>query len=69
MVVTGGCAKNNALIQALESKLGLPVIVPDNPLITGALGAALLARDMVVISGYKKTRDSAINNNSGSHRK
>ena len=43
VVITGGCAKNAALIKALESKLGLPVVVPDNPLITGALGAALLA--------------------------
>jgi predicted CoA-substrate-specific enzyme activase len=68
VVVTGGCAKNAALIKALENKLGLPVIVPDNPLITGALGAALLAREMVM-QGYKKTRDSTINNNSGSHRK
>ena len=53
VVVTGGCAKNAALIKALENKLMLPVTVPDNPLITGALGAALLAGEMVV-QGYKK---------------
>jgi predicted CoA-substrate-specific enzyme activase len=66
VVVTGGCAKNAALIKALENKLGLPVIVPDNPLITGALGAALLAREMVM-QGYKKTGDSAVQYDSGSH--
>ena len=66
VVVTGGCAKNAALIKALESKLMLPVIVPDNPLITGALGAALLAREMV-LQGYKKTRNSAARYTNGSH--
>jgi predicted CoA-substrate-specific enzyme activase len=68
VVVTGGCAKNAALIKALENKLGLPVIVPENPLITGALGAALLAREMVM-QGYKKTGDSAAHYNPGSDRK
>jgi predicted CoA-substrate-specific enzyme activase len=58
IVVTGGCANNAALIKALESKLMLPVTVPDNPLITGALGAALLGREMV-LKGYKRTGNSA----------
>lgn len=47
VVITGGGAKNIALIKALEGKIKLPVIVPDNPLITGALGAALIGKEMV----------------------
>jgi (R)-2-hydroxyacyl-CoA dehydratese activating ATPase len=66
VVVTGGCAKNAALVKALESKLMLPVTVPDNPLITGALGAALLAREMVM-RGYKKTHDYAAQYGNDSH--
>jgi len=29
----------------METVLGMPVLVPQEPLITGALGAAILARD------------------------
>jgi len=45
VVVTGGVAKNPALIKELEAKLGLSVRVPPEPQIVGALGAALLAGD------------------------
>jgi predicted CoA-substrate-specific enzyme activase len=54
VVITGGGAKNIALIKALESKMKLPAVVPDNPLITGALGAALIAREMTA-QGYTRT--------------
>jgi len=47
IAVTGGGAKNIGLIKALEEKFGCPVVVPPEPLITGALGAALLAGDAV----------------------
>jgi predicted CoA-substrate-specific enzyme activase len=47
VVVTGGCAKNIGLVKALESKLGFPLFVPPDPLLTGAIGAALLSRDIV----------------------
>jgi predicted CoA-substrate-specific enzyme activase len=47
VVITGGGAKNIALVKALEAKIKLPVIVPENPLITGALGAALIGKEMV----------------------
>jgi predicted CoA-substrate-specific enzyme activase len=46
VVVTGGVAKNRAIIKELENKIGLEVLVPPEPQITGALGAALLAREI-----------------------
>jgi len=48
VVVTGGGAKNIGLIKAIEDKVGFPVLVPQEPLLTGALGAALLGRDFAV---------------------
>ncbi|MBN2238420.1 MAG: 2-hydroxyglutaryl-CoA dehydratase [Dehalococcoidales bacterium] len=48
VVFTGGVAKNTGVVRALEENLGCDVFVPDEPLITGALGAALLAKDQTV---------------------
>jgi predicted CoA-substrate-specific enzyme activase len=45
VAVTGGGAKNIGLIRAVENQVGFPVLVPEEPLLTGALGAALLGRD------------------------
>ncbi|OPX92777.1 MAG: R-phenyllactate dehydratase activator [Syntrophorhabdus sp. PtaB.Bin006] len=45
IAVTGGGAKNVGLIKALEGKFGCPVLVPPEPLITGALGAALVGKE------------------------
>jgi predicted CoA-substrate-specific enzyme activase len=45
VVFTGGVAKNSGMVKAMEVVLGIPVLVPEEPLITGALGAAILARD------------------------
>ena len=47
VVLTGGGAKNVGLVKALEAKLGFAVVVPPEPLLTGAIGAALLGRDIV----------------------
>ncbi len=47
VVVTGGVAKNMAIVKELENKRGQSIIVPPEPQIVGALGAALLARDKV----------------------
>jgi predicted CoA-substrate-specific enzyme activase len=47
VVVTGGGAKNRGLVNALSQQLGYEVIIPENPLITGALGAALLGKEIV----------------------
>jgi predicted CoA-substrate-specific enzyme activase len=47
VALTGGGAKNIGLVKALEAKLGFAVLVPPEPLLTGAIGAALLGRDIV----------------------
>jgi predicted CoA-substrate-specific enzyme activase len=47
VALTGGGAKNIGLVKALEAKLGYPVLLPPEPLLTGAIGAALLGKDMV----------------------
>jgi (R)-2-hydroxyacyl-CoA dehydratese activating ATPase len=47
VVITGGGAKNVGLVRAIESKLCLPVLIPPEPLLTGAIGAALLAKEEV----------------------
>jgi predicted CoA-substrate-specific enzyme activase len=45
LVFTGGVAKSAGMVQALERVTGCVVRVPEQPQITGALGAALFARD------------------------
>jgi (R)-2-hydroxyacyl-CoA dehydratese activating ATPase len=45
VAVTGGGAMNMGLIRAVEIQVGFPVLVPAEPLLTGALGAALLGMD------------------------
>lgn len=59
IAVTGGGAKNIGLVRALESKFGCPLLVPPEPLITGALGAALMGKDICdkyAAEGQKPTR-------------
>jgi len=46
IVTTGGGAKNTGLVKAIEEKLGRSVLVPPEPLITGALGAALIGKEL-----------------------
>ena len=45
VAVTGGGAKNIGLVRALEEKMGCTLLVPPEPLLTGAIGAALLGKD------------------------
>ena len=47
IIVTGGGARNRGLLKALSEQLGHDVLVPEEPLITGALGAALLGKEIV----------------------
>lgn len=47
VVLTGGGAKNKGLVRAFSDKLGYPLLIPPEPLLTGAIGAALLGRDLV----------------------
>lgn len=44
IAVTGGYAGNKAIIAALETLAGFRLLVPENPIITGALGAALIGQ-------------------------
>ena len=44
VILTGGGGKNKGLVQALREQLGEDILVPPEPLITGALGAALLGK-------------------------
>jgi predicted CoA-substrate-specific enzyme activase len=46
VAMTGGGAKDAGLVQAIEAKLGFKVLIPPEPLLTGALGAAMLGRDI-----------------------
>jgi len=43
---SGGVAKNPGIVASLKRLIGMPVNVPDEPQIIGALGAALYARDL-----------------------
>jgi activator of 2-hydroxyglutaryl-CoA dehydratase len=45
VVMTGGVAKNVAAVHYIEEELGMPLHIPSDPQIAGALGAALLALD------------------------
>jgi predicted CoA-substrate-specific enzyme activase len=47
IIVTGGGGKNKGLLKALSEQLCHEVLVPKEPLITGALGAALLGKEIV----------------------
>jgi predicted CoA-substrate-specific enzyme activase len=47
LAVTGGGAKNKGLVKALELRFGCPALVPPEPLLTGALGAAIIGQETV----------------------
>jgi len=47
VIVTGGGGKNKGLLKALFEQLGHEILVPEEPLITGALGAALMGKEIV----------------------
>lgn len=42
LVITGGVARLNCIAKSLSAKLGVNVLVPDDPIFTGAIGAALM---------------------------
>lgn len=60
VAITGGGAKNIGLCKALEEKIGFPVIVPPEPLITGALGAALIADEETKKIGKKELTEKQL---------
>ena len=54
VVFTGGVARNIGVVKALRESLGCEILVPKEPLITGALGAALLAKETVMKASNSK---------------
>jgi predicted CoA-substrate-specific enzyme activase len=48
VVITGGVAKNIGVVKAMEDYLGFPALVPEEPLLTGARGAALLGKELTL---------------------
>jgi benzoyl-CoA reductase subunit D len=47
VVLVGGVAKDVGFVASLKRKLGIDVLIPENPEFTGALGAALIAASRV----------------------
>lgn len=45
VVLTGGVAKNVGMVKAMQENLGCDLLVPEDPLLTGAMGAAILAKE------------------------
>jgi len=48
VAMTGGVAKNVGMVKALEDQLGFPVLIAREPLLTGAIGAAILGKELVI---------------------
>ncbi len=48
VVFTGGVAKNVGVVSAMKENLGCEVFVPEEPLLTGAVGAALLGKELTL---------------------
>jgi predicted CoA-substrate-specific enzyme activase len=51
VTMCGGVAKNIGIVTKIQEKLGLTINLPPEPQIIGALGAALIARDLVRKAG------------------
>ena len=54
VVMTGGVAKNRAIVKAMEENLSCDIRVPEDPFLTGALGAALLAARIISSDAEQK---------------
>jgi activator of 2-hydroxyglutaryl-CoA dehydratase len=48
VVLTGGVAKNIGVVKGMEENLGCKISVPENPVLSGALGAALLSKELTL---------------------
>jgi predicted CoA-substrate-specific enzyme activase len=48
VVLTGGVAWNIGVVKAMEENLGCEVSIPEDPLLTGATGAALLGKEITL---------------------
>jgi predicted CoA-substrate-specific enzyme activase len=60
VVLAGGVARNRSVQRALEEEIAIPLTVPKNPHLIGAIGAALEAYD----DGIKINNNNNNNNNS-----
>jgi len=47
VAMTGGVAKSKGMVQSIQEILGIKLLVPEEPQIVGALGAALIAYERV----------------------
>ena len=56
VMMTGGVAKNSGVIGAFRNELNIDVVVPSNmdPQLVGALGAALIAQEMLKSGGSNR---------------
>jgi activator of 2-hydroxyglutaryl-CoA dehydratase len=55
--MTGGVAKNVGVVAAFERLLGTKLLIPDDPQLIGAVGAAALA-----LETYQKSRNEGQTN-------
>ena len=55
VVLTGGVGKNVGIAKAMKENLGCELLIPEDPLITGALGAAILAKENSLKAREKRT--------------
>ena len=53
VVLTGGVAKNIGVVKAVRENIGCEVLVPEDPLLSGALGAAILGKESVLKASAK----------------
>ncbi len=49
IAMSGGVAKNSGVVRALEERLNERIYIPDEPQMIGALGASLLAKQLVSV--------------------
>ena len=47
VVMIGGVARNVGVVKALEGQIGTKLLIPENPQIVGAVGAALMAKQVM----------------------
>ncbi len=55
-VIAGGIGMNIGVVKRLEARVGLPALVPPEPQIIGALGAALFAADRLAEGAGRRQR-------------
>jgi activator of 2-hydroxyglutaryl-CoA dehydratase len=61
--ITGGIGRNVGLVSKIEQKIGgLKVTLPEEPMIVGALGAALIALDRARKNGAEQPKTSSQSN-------